>query len=78
VAGIVVWLSQFPTFSASWAGLARAGLLGKVSEEGGKFRATWPTSAGDESELFSTIAQAIKFPALICGSRRWAILGSNQ
>jgi hypothetical protein len=38
----------------------RAGLLGKVNEEGGKFRATWPTPAHDESELFPTTAQAIK------------------
>ncbi len=31
-----------------------------MSEEGGKYRATWPTPAGDESELFPTAAQAVK------------------
>jgi integrase len=40
--------------------LVRAGLLGWVVEEGDKFRGTWPTPAGDETELFKTKAQAVK------------------
>ncbi|GAA1608224.1 hypothetical protein GCM10009804_75080 [Kribbella hippodromi] len=40
--------------------LVRAGLLGCVTEDGDKFRGSWPTPAGDESELFPTRAQAVK------------------
>lgn len=40
--------------------LVRAGLLGAVAEEGEKFRATWPTTTGDMSEVFSTAVQAVK------------------
>ncbi|HET6297325.1 MAG TPA: site-specific integrase [Kribbella sp.] len=40
--------------------LVRAGLLGAVTEEGEKFRATWPTPTGDMSEVFSTAVQAVK------------------
>ncbi|MGY4766496.1 tyrosine-type recombinase/integrase [Kribbella sp. CWNU-51] len=40
--------------------LVWTGLLGCVTEESDKFRGSWPTPAGDESELFKTRAQALK------------------
>lgn len=40
--------------------LVRAGLLGRVDEEGDKFRGTWPAPAGEGTELFKTRAQAVK------------------
>jgi integrase len=40
--------------------LVRAGLIGAVTQEDDKFRATWPTPAGDESALFTTTTQAVK------------------
>jgi hypothetical protein len=44
-------------FGAHLEALVRAELLGKVSKEGGRFRA-WPTPAGDESDLFPTAIKA--------------------
>lgn len=38
----------------------QAGLLDWVAAEGDKFRGTWPTPAGDQTELFKTKAQAVK------------------
>ncbi|MEU4608845.1 tyrosine-type recombinase/integrase [Kribbella sp. NPDC023972] len=51
--------------AAGWPGRSRqdpvrAGLLGWVAAEDDKFRGTWPTPAGDETELFKTKAQAVK------------------
>lgn len=40
--------------------LVRAGLLGWVEMEADKFLGSWPTVAGDVTELFKTHAQAVK------------------